>query len=691
MSTYHNQAIAYRPEIDGLRAVAVLPVILFHAGFDLFSGGYVGVDVFFVISGYLITSIILREMEQGKFSIARFYERRARRILPALFFVIVCCLPFAVIWMASGEIKRFGQAMIAVSLFASNVFFWKTTNYFAPAAEEEPLLHTWSLAVEEQYYVLFPLFLMLCWRFGRSRLFWLTALAALLSLGLAEWGWRNQPVANFYLLPTRAWELLAGSLLAFFPKQLSADKRTGRFSEIASVLGILAIVYSIFYFDTLVPFPSVYATVPVIGACLIIAFSSGENIVGRLLSSRLFVFIGLISYSAYLWHQPILAFLRLRGIELTIGVSLFAVFLTLALAKLTVNFVEIPFRTGSALKLFDSFKFTFNKSARARVFIVAVTGLGLLSSGGYSLHLTEGVLKNQDRLRLAALENYDFLNDTECHISEDRVDTQSFACDLGDTDANKSVLLMGDSHLSMILGQVDSEASERSINVKSVSSGYCIPGLGLVHSTNNRQDERCMRVIEESFALVKEHSIKEVGIIARYSLLNEIKYNGAENRYYLANDDQQQQIARPSTHGAGIVEQNVSSACKSLDNTITRLTELGVEKIVLGGPTPEVGRDFQRGLSYWLRARQSTIPHSQLTKEEFEAENKQIFACMNALEDKHSNLTVFYPHIYYLSESDPRGGFRLNLEDGFPVFSDSDHFYGPASKPVAERFLDLLG
>lgn len=232
MSTYHNQAIAYRPEIDGLRAVAVLPVILFHAGFDLFSGGYVGVDVFFVISGYLITSIILREMEQGKFSIARFYERRARRILPALFFVIVCCLPFAVIWMASGEIKRFGQAMIAVSLFASNVFFWKTTNYFAPAAEEEPLLHTWSLAVEEQYYVLFPLFLMLCWRFGRSRLFWLTALAALLSLGLAEWGWRNQPVANFYLLPTRAWELLAGSLLAFFPSNFPLTKEPDVFRKL---------------------------------------------------------------------------------------------------------------------------------------------------------------------------------------------------------------------------------------------------------------------------------------------------------------------------------------------------------------------------------------------------------------------------------------------------------------------------
>ena len=166
MNPHHNSIVAYRPEIDGLRALAVLPVILFHAGFELFSGGYVGVDVFFVISGYLITSILLREMEQAKFSIIRFYERRARRILPALFFVVACCLPFAWFWLLPEDLARFGQSLIAVATFSSNIYFWQTANYFAPAAEEQPLLHTWSLAVEEQYYVLFPVFLMLFWRFG---------------------------------------------------------------------------------------------------------------------------------------------------------------------------------------------------------------------------------------------------------------------------------------------------------------------------------------------------------------------------------------------------------------------------------------------------------------------------------------------------------------------------------------------
>ena len=157
----------YRREIDGLRAVAVVPVILFHAGFTIFSGGFVGVDIFFVISGYLITSIILAECRDGRFSIIRFYERRARRILPALTVVVLACIPFAWMWMLPDQLRDFSQSIVAVALFASNILFWRQSGYFDPVAEEKPLLHTWSLAVEEQYYMLFPLFVFLMWRFGR--------------------------------------------------------------------------------------------------------------------------------------------------------------------------------------------------------------------------------------------------------------------------------------------------------------------------------------------------------------------------------------------------------------------------------------------------------------------------------------------------------------------------------------------
>ena len=197
----------YRREIDGLRALAVVPVILFHAGFQAFSGGFVGVDVFFVISGYLITSIILAELETGTFSVVNFYERRARRILPALFFVMLACLPFAWLWLLPDYLKSFSQSLVAVPVFASNILFWITSGYFEPAAELKPLLHTWSLAVEEQYYVFFPLFLMLTWRLGRRWILSILAVLLVVSLAAAEWGSHAEPVPTFFLLPTRGWEL----------------------------------------------------------------------------------------------------------------------------------------------------------------------------------------------------------------------------------------------------------------------------------------------------------------------------------------------------------------------------------------------------------------------------------------------------------------------------------------------------
>ena len=209
----------YRREIDGLRALAVLPVILFHAGFETFSGRFVGVDVFFVISGYLITSIILYDMEAGTFSLIRFYERRARRILLALYFVIFACIPIAWLWLLPPDMKNFSQSLVAVSVFASNIFFWIESGYFSTAAEYKPLLHTWSLSLEEQYYVLFPLFMLLAWHLGKKWIVGLLIVMAIVSLTAAQWGSLNIPSATFFLLPTRGWELLFGTFIAFYYHQ----------------------------------------------------------------------------------------------------------------------------------------------------------------------------------------------------------------------------------------------------------------------------------------------------------------------------------------------------------------------------------------------------------------------------------------------------------------------------------------
>ena len=335
----------YRKEIDGLRAVAVVPVILFHAGFETFSGGFVGVDVFFVISGYLITTIILAELEQGKFSLVKFYERRARRILPALFVVMLVCIPFAWFWLLPSDMKDFSQSLVAVSLFLSNILFWRESGYFDTAAELKPLLHTWSLAVEEQYYVMFPLFLLLFWQFGKRFILVTLGLAFVASLALAQWAAYANPAAAFYLLPTRGWELLIGVFAAFYLYQAKHKNIRNITSEVGGWLGVALILYAVFSYSKATPFPGLYALLPTLGAALVILFATHQTTAGRFIGSKALVGIGLISYSSYLWHQPLFAFARHISLQGNSDIVFFILStLSLILAHFSWRYIETPFR-----------------------------------------------------------------------------------------------------------------------------------------------------------------------------------------------------------------------------------------------------------------------------------------------------------------------------------------------------------
>jgi len=347
-------SIKYRSEIDGLRAVAVIPVVFFHAGFNLFSGGYVGVDVFFVISGYLITTIILKELDKKTFSLKNFYQRRARRILPALIFVVLVSSVISFIFLTRSELGSYFRSVISTLLFYSNVHFYKTSPYFKEESDLEPLLHTWSLSIEEQFYIAFPIILLIFYRFFKKYIFLLFIFGFVVSLFIAQFlALKTSGTLNFYFTFSRAWELALGAMCAYLNiyKNLSYSSLS---RNLLSLIGITMILISIFIFNRQTLYPSFYTLIPTIGTALIILFANENTYVKKILSIRLFVILGLVSYSFYLWHQPVLAFGRIFFENFLIFQKLTLLLLALIISIFSYHFIEKVFRNNTKID-FKSF------------------------------------------------------------------------------------------------------------------------------------------------------------------------------------------------------------------------------------------------------------------------------------------------------------------------------------------------
>ena len=384
----------YRPEIDGLRALAIIPVILFHAEIGILNAGYFGVDVFFVISGYLITSIILSESESGDFSFIKFYDRRARRILPALYLVVFVSIIFAWIFMSSGMMWDFWQSVISVPLFVSNILFTLEAGYFEVATNIKPLVHIWSLSVEEQFYLFFPIFLILLLKFSKEKTIFILACIAIISLFLAHF---NQYISlsflplnhtllrldsfgwsSFYMPFGRAWELLLGSLIAF--KKPISNNTT--YHQIISFTGLIVIILSMIFLSSDIDSPSLYNLIPVIGTAMVIVFSTNDKGIGKLLSIKAVTIIGLLSYSLYLWHQPVFAFYRMSSLQQITPASFFILLaIIFFLSWFTYKYVETPFRNKNNFSRKNIFFLSFISGA-----LLILIGLFGLSDFGRNLH-----------------------------------------------------------------------------------------------------------------------------------------------------------------------------------------------------------------------------------------------------------------------------------------------------------------
>ncbi|MBV7408252.1 acyltransferase family protein [Maritimibacter sp. DP1N21-5] len=440
----------YRPHIDGLRAIAVLPVVAFHLGIPLFSGGYVGVDVFFVISGFLITTILLEDIEFGRYSLLEFYKRRMLRILPALSVVLIVTLVASSFLFFESERIETGKSIVAAATFTANFFFWNDAGYFTAPAETKPLLHTWSLAVEEQFYIFFPPLLFVIMKFVRGYLLQVvTALIILSLLGCIFLTTRQQPTA-FYLLPPRAWELGLGAILAIMVRQ--GRPRTLVSLRVLGPLGLAFTLAPMFLLDSSSAFPGWNAMAPVVGAALLIGWG-GDGAIGWILSSRPFVEVGRISYSLYLWHWPLIVFWRaFSGDDLSATETFALLISSCALGALSTYFVERPFRSGRA-----------RAWSAPRVTLGGGATLAILAALGVSAaaNMTDWRTFPNEVQRIAATADYRSWPDYaaqfrtgSCLIGQADGTFDSFdqeQCIKFDPD-RQNVLLIGDSHAAQYWG-----------------------------------------------------------------------------------------------------------------------------------------------------------------------------------------------------------------------------------------------
>lgn len=524
MHTFGN-----RRDIDGLRALAVIPVVLFHFGFSTFSGGFVGVDVFFVISGFLITSILFREISAQRFSFVDFWARRARRIIPALSVVLLVTLALGWLLLTAKDFSELGRTVRYQALFVSNILFMREDGYFEPASELKPLLHTWSLAVEEQYYIFFPLLMALLMRHVRHWR-WMLFAVLVLSFGLNIAYIERKPDVAFFSLPTRAWELLCGAMLAVLP----ASKQSVRpwLYQAVGLAGLASVLVAVFCFDRTTEFPGWAALLPVLGATAMIwSGAQGPTWVASVLSARALVWVGLISYSFYLWHWPVYVYanaISIDGIQPLEAIGWIA--LALGLAWLSWRFIELPFREKRLL------------AGRRSVLAGGLLTMAALAVTGSAVRSADGVPQRITGKALEYAQSRDWkAGQMKCMLvtSDKKLDK---ACLIGGKpDVPATKLFWGDSHSAALLPAIEHNALRDGHPVWLYSMSACPPIL----SDDPRQ--RCKDFNEQTMERVRSLGIKDVVLASNWSLYVYGREDGDKKVLLNPRDDTAQAEQRMAT------------------------------------------------------------------------------------------------------------------------------------------------
>jgi len=568
----------YRADIDGLRSLAVVPVVVFHAEKSIMPGGYIGVDIFFVISGYLISLILMTDLSEQRFSLLTFYERRARRILPSLLLVLTATLAVAYFIIGPEQYVRLARSALATITFSSNIWFWfKQGDYFAASSETEALLHTWSLAVEEQFYLFYPLLLAIFIRL-RWRPLPLIAVLSAASFALSVWGVENNPRATFYLIPTRAWELGLGCTVAILAYSGHLRLNSPKAAMALGAAGIILIVIPLFLYTPLTPFPGISALPPCLGAALLITAGTIErnNPVSRFLALEPLRQIGLISYSLYLWHWPIMAFARVvTGTnELPLAVASSTVVLSFALAWLTTYSLESVFRSR-------------DKTSQTAVVALSVVGIAVVAVSSFSVIRATGIPSRMTERELQILDTARF----DITALPNRCDSSSApsdsGCRLGNDDGGSpEFMLWGDSHAGSLSPAIDKLALAN--NRRGVLSWMvgCPPAIG-IYTSGPGNKAACPRQNNQTLLYLESHpSIKVVILHARWALY-------ATGSYPERNDAKLHLFS--SAHSAVNASTDEEKLRVSLDETIAAIRALGREVVIIEG-VPELNFDLLSAL-----------------------------------------------------------------------------------------------
>ncbi len=561
----HPPSARYRPDIDGLRALAILPVLLFHYKVPGFSGGFVGVDVFFVISGYLIASLIYGEMRAGRFSIVTFYERRIRRIFPALFALLIAASVAAWVILFPSDFTRYAKSLLATAFFASNVGFWRELGYFDVVSDQKPLLHLWSIAVEEQFYVVFPAILLAVSGGSKARALTTVSIILAASFAFSLWAVHAAPEFAFYMLPSRAWELMLGAVLAIgqFPAPVTRALR-----ELLAVTGIVLIGASVVFLTSSVPFPGAAALLPCVGAALVIYTGQSQTGVRDALSVRPLVFIGLISYSLYLWHWPLYVFARdVLSRELVAWEIVVLIAAAFAIATLSWRFVERPFRG----RTFRPVRWKLFGGALAAMAMTAACGAAGVADRGVPQRFSAPVQRI-----LAALHDVD-PRAVSCFGMNGNDVRAGKLCRIGDLTAKAtSFVLWGDSHAGSIIPAIDAIAKREHRAGIFAATDSCPPLLGVTRPDTGK----CKGFNDAVIALATRPGIRDVILDARWAKNAEgTSYGDEPPGRILIYDDRGRGMDNDSTHAVFL---------RGLTRTVEALTA-AKKNVILIGSAPEIG------------------------------------------------------------------------------------------------------